>query len=163
MSDNENDFPEQLDAQSLASAPDQDEGIRDTDIVFDCPHCSHGLVIDNRGAGLVITCANCGNPVQVPIPEGMDISDLDQSPEGLQLQIRTLRNALLKAENKERELQKLVSGLTERRTTLERARTAQMRRLNELKVACERIQRQINDASTTLRHISDMLESELKQ
>ena len=84
-----------------------DENIRETDIVFDCPHCGHGLVIDNRGAGLVITCAECGKPVQVPIPEGMDISDLDQGPEGLQLQIRTLRNALLKAENRERELQGL--------------------------------------------------------
>ena len=162
MSDDSNDFPEQPDA-TFASAPEQEEGIRDTDIVFDCPHCGHGLVIDNRGAGLVITCANCGKPVQVPIPEGMDISDLDQGPEGLQLQIRTLRNALLKAENRERELQKLVSGLTERRASLERARTSQLRRLAELRGACERVQQQITEASTMLGHVFDMLQEELKQ
>ena len=31
--------------------------IRDTDIVFDCPHCGHNLAIDYRGAGLQIECA----------------------------------------------------------------------------------------------------------
>ena len=31
--------------------------IRDTDIVFDCPHCGKNLVIDYRGAGLQINCS----------------------------------------------------------------------------------------------------------
>ena len=41
---------------------DEDGGtvIRDTDIVFDCPHCGHNLAIDYRGAGLQIECVNCG-------------------------------------------------------------------------------------------------------
>ena len=162
MADGNLQSPDDLGAM-YATAPEVEDGIRDTDIVFDCPHCGHGLVIDNRGAGLVIACAGCGQPVQVPIPEGMDISDLDQGPENLQLQIRTLRNALLTAENRERELQKLVSGLTERRATLERARASQIHRLTELRSACERVQQQITEASTMLGRVFDMLEAELKQ
>ena len=59
-----------------------DEGtiIRDTDIVFDCPHCGHNLAIDYRGAGLQIECVNCGESVLVPIPDGMKIDDLDIEP-----------------------------------------------------------------------------------
>ena len=139
------------------------DDIRDTDIVFDCPYCGHGLVIDNRGAGLVIACASCGKPVQVPIPDGMDISDLDQGPENLQLQVRTLRNALLKAENRERELQKLLSGVTERRSTLERARASQLRRLGDIRQACERVQQQITEASVMMNRIFEMLQAELTQ
>ena len=54
--------------------------IQDTDIVFDCPHCGHNLAIDYRGAGLQITCVNCGESVLVPIPDGMEIDDLDIEP-----------------------------------------------------------------------------------
>lgn len=151
------------DRGSVESSLVTDVEIRETDIAFDCPHCGHGLVIDNRGAGLVISCANCGKPVQVPIPEGMDISDLDQGPENLQLQLRTLRNALLKSENRERELQKLLNGLTERRSTLERARVNQLHRLGELRVACERVQQQISEASLMLSKIFELIDAELRQ
>ena len=48
--------------------------VRDTDIVFDCPHCSKTLVIDYRGAGLQISCSECGKDVLVPIPDGMELS-----------------------------------------------------------------------------------------
>ena len=162
--ENFSDQPAPDEARDDFAAPSGPAGeIRDTDIVFDCPHCGHGLVIDNRGAGLVIACAGCGKPVQVPIPEGMDISDLDQGPENLQLQVRTLRNALLKAENRERELQNLVSGLTERRATLEKARVGQLHRLGELRQACERVQQQITEASIMLGRVFDMLQNELKQ
>jgi predicted RNA-binding Zn-ribbon protein involved in translation (DUF1610 family) len=58
----------------------QDVQINDTDIVFDCPHCGHNLCIDYRGAGLQISCSECGEPVLVPIPDGMKIDDLDLDP-----------------------------------------------------------------------------------
>ncbi len=150
-------------SEDFEPAIDSSDAIRDTDIVFDCPYCGHGLVIDNRGAGLVITCANCGKPVQVPIPDGMDISDLDQGPENLQLQIRTMRNALLKAENRERELQKLLSGVTERRSTLEREKAGRVARLGEILKACERAQAQVSEASIMLSRINEMIQAELKR
>ena len=66
---------EVLETQSAEGAD-----IRDTDIVFDCPHCSKTLVIDYRGAGLQISCSECGKDVLVPIPDGMELTDLDMDP-----------------------------------------------------------------------------------
>lgn len=59
---------------------DQEE-VKDTDIVFDCPECGKSLVIDYHGAGLSIPCPDCHAVIQVPIPEGMELSDLDSSVE----------------------------------------------------------------------------------
>ena len=79
-----------------------DEGrpISESDIVFECPHCGHSLVIDYRGAGLTINCTECGQPVEVPIPEGMELDDLDQTPEGQEAQIGSLRIKLAKSEER---------------------------------------------------------------
>ncbi|MBR2921181.1 MAG: hypothetical protein IKC27_07505 [Kiritimatiellae bacterium] len=61
------------------SIDDSDGGaeIRDTDIVFECPNCGKQLVIDYRGAGLQINCSRCASQVLVPIPDGMQLADLD--------------------------------------------------------------------------------------
>ena len=63
----------------MADIEDNAQGteIRDTDIAFDCPHCGKNLVIDYRGAGLEIKCSACEKPVLVPIPDGMQLGDLD--------------------------------------------------------------------------------------
>ena len=55
----------------------EDDEIGDNDIVFDCPHCGKGLCIDYRGAGLQIECSDCHKQVLVPIPDGMELADLD--------------------------------------------------------------------------------------
>ena len=72
--------------------------IRDTDIVFDCPHCGKNLVIDYRGAGLQIDCSECGKSVLVPIPEGMELSDLDLEPGEILKQLFATRRNYQKAE-----------------------------------------------------------------
>ena len=60
---------EELDETAAGIEDDgADAQINDTDIVFDCPHCGHNLCIDYRGAGLQITCSECGEAVLVPIP-----------------------------------------------------------------------------------------------
>ncbi len=67
--------------------------IRDTDIVFDCPNCGKNMTIDYRGAGLQINCTECGKEVLVPIPDGMQLTDLDLDPgEILQQLFATRRN-----------------------------------------------------------------------
>lgn len=76
---------------------DQEE-VPETDITFECPHCGKGLSIDPRGAGLVISCALCGQPVTVPIPEGMEIDDFDATPEELSIQLLSARQNLAKAQ-----------------------------------------------------------------
>lgn len=49
-----NEVEETLTDAAAAEEADGATEIRDTDIVFDCPHCGHNLAIDYRGAGLQI-------------------------------------------------------------------------------------------------------------
>ena len=35
-------------------------------INFDCPECGHNLEVDERGAGFIIKCPACANPLQIP-------------------------------------------------------------------------------------------------
>ena len=93
-----------------------DEGeIRDTDIVFDCPHCGKNLVIDYRGAGLQINCTECGESVLVPIPDGMALSDLDLDPGEILKQLFATRRNYQKAELR---IQGLKSRLVQLQETL---------------------------------------------
>lgn len=72
--------------------------IRDTDINFDCPHCGKNLVIDYRGAGLQINCSQCGKSVLVPIPDGMELGDLDLDVGEVLKQLFATRRNFQKAE-----------------------------------------------------------------
>ena len=82
--------------------------ILDTDIVFDCPKCGKSLVIDYRGAGLQITCTDCGAQVLVPIPDGMELQDLDLDSGEILKQLFATRRNYQKAEL---EIQSLKSRL----------------------------------------------------
>ncbi len=89
--------------------------IRDTDIVFDCPHCGKSLVIDYRGAGLQIDCSSCGKSVLVPIPDGMELTDLDlDAGEVLKQLFATRRNY----QKLELQIQSLKTRLTQLQETL---------------------------------------------
>ena len=93
---------------------DVDEAeIRDTDIVFDCPHCGKNLVIDYRGAGLQINCSECGESVLVPIPDGMELHDLDLDPGEILKQLFATRRNYQKAELEIRSLQARLVQLQE--------------------------------------------------
>jgi len=90
-----------------------DAEIRDTDIVFDCPHCGKNLVIDYRGAGLQINCSECGESVLVPIPDGMELNDLDLDPGEILKQLFATRRNYQKAELKVQELKSRLVQLQE--------------------------------------------------
>ena len=87
--------------------------IRDTDIVFDCPHCSKTLVIDYRGAGLQISCSECGEDVLVPIPDGMELTDLDMDPGEILKQLFATRRNYQKAESQVQALKTRLVSLQE--------------------------------------------------
>ena len=89
--------------------------IRDTDIVFECPKCSKQLVIDYRGAGLQIDCSSCGKSVLVPIPDGMEIADLDLDSGEIVKQLFATRRNYQKAEL---QIQALKSRLVQLQETL---------------------------------------------
>lgn len=87
--------------------------IRDTDIVFDCPHCGKTLVIDYRGAGLQISCSECGKEVLVPIPDGMELTDLDLDSGEILKQLFATRRNYQKAEIKIQALKARLVSLQE--------------------------------------------------
>ena len=101
-----------LETQSLETQSADGAEIRDTDIVFDCPHCSKTLVIDYRGAGLQISCSECGKDVLVPISDGMELTDLDMDPGEILKQLFATRRNYQKAETR-------VQGLKARLVSLQ--------------------------------------------
>jgi uncharacterized Zn finger protein (UPF0148 family) len=147
--------------QPLTTVDDDGGAIHDTDIVFDCPHCGHGLVIDYRGAGLITNCTECGKAVQVPIPDGMELADLDQEPHELQSQIINLRRALFKSEQHVRDLEDVVASLKERRTALEKSRASHLHQLAEIRGSCEHIQRLQSDIANVMTRVFDLIHSGL--
>ena len=110
---------EELDAEVAAEAVEDSEYdnsengtiIRDTDIVFDCPHCGHNLAIDYRGAGLQINCVQCGEPVLAPIPDGMKIDDLDLDPGEILKQLFATRRNLQRAEARAEALEAKIAAV----------------------------------------------------
>ena len=96
-------------------AQDGEADIRDTDIVFDCPHCGEVLVIDYRGAGLQINCSHCKKDVLVPIPDGMQLSDLDLDSGEILQQLFATRRKFQKAEM---QIQSLKARLVQMQETL---------------------------------------------
>ena len=102
---------EEVEVPETQSADDAE--IRDTDIVFDCPHCGKNLVIDYRGAGLQINCSECGETVLVPIPDGMELRDLDLDPGEILKQLFATRRNYQKAELKIQELKARLVQLQE--------------------------------------------------
>jgi len=105
-------------AESSQHVDDANE-IKDTDIIFDCPYCGKSLAIDYRGAGLTIPCSDCGRSVEVPIPEGMEIGDLDNTEEEQEQVILNLRKSLAAAEAKILELEAEIKDRIDRRKALE--------------------------------------------
>jgi hypothetical protein len=132
------------------------------DIDFSCPHCGHQLVINVRGAGLTVICTDCGEPVQVPIPAGMEITDLDETPEHMFAQIVHLRHALSRADERIVELERVVSSLMERRTTLERARLSSLHRCVEMGNLLHTVLRIQNEITTVVQRVQALLAEEEK-
>jgi len=144
-------------------APQSTEGadeIRATDIVFDCPHCHHNLAIDFRGAGLQITCVECGKPVLVPIPDGMKIDDLDANAGELLTQLFQTRRMLLKSEQRAAELDETIASIKARRTELEKSRITTLHRCAEMVNMCQSIVKYQNETTAVLNRMLAMIAEE---
>ena len=126
-------------AESFGEAEDAETTgtvIQDTDIVFDCPHCGHNLAIDYRGAGLQINCVNCGESVLVPIPDGMEIEDLDIEPGEILKQLFATRRNLHKAELRADDLEMRLAEATARNERVEARFAAMQMQLDEMRQLC---------------------------
>jgi len=122
----------------MAEATGETIEIKETDIVFDCPHCGKSLAIDYRGAGLTIPCTDCGKDVEVPIPEGMELTDFDVSNEEQEIRILNLRRSLAAAEFRVEQLETQVAELGARQAEKSSETSdARFRRILELLDALE--------------------------
>ena len=126
--------------------------IKESDIVFDCPSCQKSLAIDYRGAGLTITCPDCEARIQVPIPEGMEVSDIDSSSEDQEVRIIHMREVLSASQNRLSEIESELQDLEHRREALERIRSENAIRFDVIGREVEAIQR-------SLVRIAEVLES----
>ena len=137
------------------SAADQNE-IKDTDIVFDCKYCSKSLAIDYKGAGLNIPCSDCGKMVEVPIPEGMDIGDIDKSDEEMEIVILNLRKSLAAAESKVASLDEDVDELNSRREALEKQRSDTVYKFGSVAEQISIVKKAVDDIANAIRKISEI-------
>lgn len=140
---------------------DEATDIKETDIVFDCPHCGKSLAIDYRGAGLSIPCSDCGESCVVPIPEGMQIDDIDSTEEEQEIRILHLRKSLRMAQDRVGELESEIDELKARRQTLEAARANNFQRFGLIMEKIGVIQSSLNDMTSAITRITEYLASEL--
>lgn len=130
----------------------QDVEIMPTDIVFDCPHCGHNLVVDYRAAGLQVPCPSCGAIIQAPIPEGMHLEDLDSDPGELLSQLLQTRRMLVKAEAVSQQLGEKVAEMTQQ--------IAEYRKtLLAVKARVETLQEAADLANATRQDVLDIIAS----
>jgi DNA-directed RNA polymerase subunit RPC12/RpoP len=40
----------------------------ENDLIFNCEHCNWEIIMDKRGAGMIVTCPGCGELIEVPQP-----------------------------------------------------------------------------------------------
>jgi len=126
--------------------------IRDSDIVFNCPFCDKSLAIDCRGAGLTISCPDCGNKLEVPIPENMEVTDIDSSDEDKAVRLIHMREVISESQKRILDLEAEVKDITLRRDSLETIRT-------ENAIRFEVIQHEIESIQRALLRISEVLDS----
>ncbi|MCL1921071.1 MAG: hypothetical protein FWG50_08340 [Kiritimatiellaeota bacterium] len=148
-----------VDAQ-VEVADDAGDEIKPTDIVFDCPNCGHNLAIDYRGAGLQIKCVECGMPTLVPIPDGMNDSDLDLTEGELLSQLFQTRGVLNKREQQIAELSQALDSVKARRSELERSRMTTLHRYAELVNMCQNITRAQSEITVTLNRMLTLIAEE---
>ena len=129
-----------------------------TDIVFECPYCGKSLSIDQRGAGLVIACTACQQMVTVPIPEGMELSDIDLPPEEQETQLSNMRVMLAQAQTKIAKLTEENMELHSRSDSLEREESARERRFAELRSITHALAKSLGESTDALDRLRKLLD-----
>lgn len=143
--------------QKLEDVTDILEG----DILFDCPHCGKNMAIEAAGAGLMVPCASCGRPVQVPIPDTgtpeapvatvpRPITAGDEDP---QTTIRQLDAALAMANQTIDRLVAEKEALQERRAFLEQMRNANTGRFEQIAAELGTVQDALDRALVLLAEV----------
>jgi len=135
------------------------EDIKETDIVFDCPYCGKSLAIDYRGAGLSIPCSDCGRDVEVPIPEGMELTDIDSTVEEQELRILNLRRSLATAEARIKTLELEAAPLRTDHDLLEKIKREGGARSGEIGARVDAVRHALEESARKLAEIRDLIDN----
>ncbi len=142
------------------TSPDGETEVKDTDIVFNCPYCSKSLAIDYRGAGLTIKCSDCEKDVQVPIPEGMELNDIDSSDEEQEIRIMHLRRSLASAETRISTLERSLADASAHKRQLEQTKVDVADRRSEVLAGLSEVGSILKKAAESLESVIKKLKSE---
>ena len=135
--------------------------VREGDILFDCPYCGKNLAIEAAGAGLMVPCAGCGKPVQVPIPDAATPEapvaavprPVPAENEDPQDTIQQLDAALTMANQQIDRLMAEKEALQERRAFLEQIRVTGSARLEQVALELATLQDALDRALVLLAEI----------
>jgi predicted RNA-binding Zn-ribbon protein involved in translation (DUF1610 family)/exonuclease VII small subunit len=146
--------------QKIQAVDAAEDTVRPTDILFNCPHCGHNLCIDCRGAGLLTNCTECGKEVLVPIPDGMNVADVDLTRDQTIGQLLYTRRLLSRAEHRIAELEEMVSRLQERQSDLDQARRNTLHQCDELAALCQNLQHNQGETAAILERMQEIVAGE---
>ncbi len=134
--------------------------IKADDILFECGKCGKSLVIDRRGAGLTIHCPDCDAELQVPIPEDVDLAEIDKSiTADLTGVAEESAPDVLDLDDLPPELQEKVRNLVLETQELH-ARRAHLERLHaKTAPGLQAIRRQLTEIRTALEQVEETLAS----
>jgi TolA-binding protein len=94
--------------------------------------------------------------VEVPIPEGMQITDIDSSEEEQEIRILNLRRSLAASDFRIKQLEGEIDELNTRRETLEKARQDNIYQFGQILEKVDLAEKQMKDFFTTLEKITEI-------
>lgn len=116
------------------------------DVFFYCPICGKSMVIDGRGAGLMVDCPSCESEVLVPqesqreLPPSLQVEGAAEATK----RIAALTKALKASHDDVTKLSASFSEVNNRRKFLEQQRTEGIKRLERMAEEISVIQAAIN-------------------
>lgn len=59
---------EAIEKRSVSHSPVDPLVATENDLTFNCDHCNWEIIMDKRGAGLIVQCPGCSELIEVPQP-----------------------------------------------------------------------------------------------
>lgn len=129
------------------SAEVEAPGFTEQDILFECPQCQKSLGINQAGAGLVVTCPDCGAKMRVPLPEEEVLNE-----EGSEVPVAVVTEG--EVDDEVHRLQVSMDELQRRMRYLERTRTEHAQKFKRLGQEMELIQAALDRMASVLQDVN---------
>ncbi len=125
-------------------------GFTDQDVLFECPKCGKSLGINRAGAGLIVSCSECGAKMRVPTPEDELAAEAADEP-ATDVPLASVSSGV--AADEVQRLQVGMEELQERLHRLERMRAEYTHKFRRVGQEMELIQAALDRVSSILQDI----------